>query len=143
MFSNQVGYAIRCLVYLAERDTPALIKDISEAENMPYPFLSKIVNILAKKGFVTSQRGIGGGITLAKKPQNISIYNICLALDEPLLQLKCLIGMPECSARTNCSFHSFWAEEKERILNHLKQNTISQVAATTRKNRMKRKVKRL
>lgn len=144
MFSKQVAYAIRCLVYLAERNEPVLIKDISEATDMPHPFLAKIVNTLSRKGFVESQRGIGGGITLAKKPESISICDICIALDDPLLQSKCLIAMPGCgSGTTSCPFHPFWSKEKERIANYLKKNTISTFAARNRKNRKKLKINRL
>lgn len=142
MFSKQVGYAIRCLVYLAERDEPALIKDISEATNMPRPFLAKIVNTLARKGFLKSQRGIGGGITLAKKPESISICDVCIAFDDPLLQSKCLIGMPECSSQTNCPFHSFWSKQKDTIAKYLQKNTIAAFAAINRKTREELKVNR-
>lgn len=144
MFSKQVAYAIRCLVYLAERNEPALIKDISEATDMPHPFLAKIVNTLSKKGFVESQRGIGGGITLAMKPEAITIHDICIALDDPLLQSKCLIGLPGCGSGTNhCPFHPFWSKEKERIAIYLKKNTITTIAARDRKSRKKLKVNRL
>lgn len=135
MLSKQVGYAIRCLIYLAEQDEPVLIKDISEATDMPHPFLAKIINSLSRKGFVKSQRGIGGGITLAKKPETITICDVCIALDDPLIHDKCIIGMPECSAQTNCPFHSFWSEEKIRIKQYLENNTISTVVTENLKHK--------
>ncbi len=75
MFSKQVAYAIRCLVYLSQQKEPVLIRDIAEATKMPGPYLAKIINILTRKGILHSQRGIGGGISLLKNPESISIHD--------------------------------------------------------------------
>lgn len=133
MLSKQVAYAIRCLLYLAEQDGPVLIKDISKATNMPHPYLAKIVNTLSRNRYVQSQRGIGGGITLAKKPESITICDVCIAFNEPLLQDNCFLGMPECSAQTNCPLHSFWSQEKKRIRKYLEKNTISTIVKENQK----------
>jgi len=135
MFSKKVAYATRCLVYLAERDEPALIREISETTEIPHPYLAKIVNDLTRKGFVKSQRGIGGGITLAKSPESISVCEICVAFDDPFLQQKCLIGMPNCSDETGCTFHPFWSKEKERIINFLSGQTIDKIAKARKKSK--------
>jgi len=115
MFSKKVAYAIRCLVYLAERDEPVLIREISEVTGIPHPYLAKIVNELTRKNFITSQRGIGGGIALAKK--------------------QCIVGMPDCSDETGCVFHPFWSKQKEKITNFLSANTIDKIAKARRKSK--------
>jgi len=134
MFSKKVAYAVRCLVYLAERSEPALIREISEVTGIPHPYLAKIVNDLTRKGFVKSQRGIGGGITLAKNPESISVCEICVAFDDPFLKQECLIGMPNCSEETGCTFHPFWSKEKEKIINFLSGNTIDKIVKARKKS---------
>ncbi len=134
MFSKKVAYAIRCLVYLTERDEPVLIREISEVTGIPHPYLAKIVNDLTRKGFVISQRGIGGGIALAKKPESISICEICIAFDDPFLKQQCLIGMPDCSDETGCVFHPFWSKQKEKITKFLSTNTIDKIAKARKKS---------
>jgi Rrf2 family protein len=135
MFSKKVAYAVRCLVYLAEINESVLIRDISEATDIPHPYLAKIVNDLTRKGFVKSQRGIGGGIALAKNPESISICEVCIAFDDPFLKQQCIIGMPDCSSETGCVFHPFWSKEKERITNFLSVNTIDKIAKARRKSK--------
>ena len=67
MLSQTVGYAIRALTYLARmKDRSVLVREISDATNIPYAFLAKIVNTLGRKQFVVTQRGIRGGISLAR-----------------------------------------------------------------------------
>ncbi len=135
MFSKKVAYAIRCLVYLAERDEPVLIREISEVTGIPHPYLAKIVNELTRKNFVTSQRGIGGGITLAKNSELITLCEICIAFDDPFLQQRCLVGMPDCSDETGCVFHPFWSKQKEKITKFLSANTIDKIAKARRKSK--------
>ena len=134
MFNKKVAYAVRCLVYLAQRNDPVLIREISKTTEIPHPYLAKIVNDLTRKGLVKSQRGIGGGITLAKNPQSISVYDICVAFDDPLLKQECLLGMPNCSDETACEFHPFWSKEKEKIINFLSGNTIDKIAKARKKS---------
>ncbi len=133
MFSNKVAYAIRCLVYLSSRSEPVLIRNISDDTGMPRPFLAKIINTLTRKGFLHSQRGIGGGISLLKKPDQISICDICIALDDPLLDDRCIVGLPDCSAENACAFHAFWSKQKEKIIKFLSKNTIATLAMTNKR----------
>jgi len=111
-----------------------LIREISEVTGIPHPYLAKIVNDLTRKGFVKSQRGIGGGITLAKNPESISVCEICVAFDDPFLKQECLIGMPNCSEETGCTFHPFWSKEKEKIINFLSGNTIDKIVKARKKS---------
>ncbi len=125
MFSKKVAYAIRCLVYLSHQKEPTLIREISEATDMPRPYLAKIINILTRKDILHSQRGIGGGISLLIKPKSISVYDVCAMFDDPLLHSRCVVGLPTCSAANPCAFHGFWSKQKETIINHLKISTIA------------------
>lgn len=136
MFSKKVAYAIRCLVFLAEKDEPVIISKISEAADVPYPFLAKIVNIMTRKGFLKSQRGIGGGITLARKPDSISLYDISQIFDDPILDSQCVIGMPECSDETACPIHPFWSKQNERIQKYLLKTTLTSIVLARRKKRV-------
>lgn len=133
MLSKKVAYAIRCLVYLSSRNEPVLIREISDDTGMPRPFLAKIVNTLTRKGFLNSQRGIGGGISLSKKPELISMCDICIALDDPLLDDNCIVGLPDCSVDNACALHSFWSKQKERIIKYLEVSTIATLATTNKK----------
>ena len=71
MFSQTVEYALRAVVYLAyEAPEARTTEQIHKATLVKKAYLSKILQGLAKKGIVTTQRGIGGGVALAKSPRN-------------------------------------------------------------------------
>ncbi|MBI3343073.1 Rrf2 family transcriptional regulator [Candidatus Gottesmanbacteria bacterium] len=54
---------------------------ISRQHGVSLPFLNKIVRSLRATGLVQSKEGIGGGYTLARKPETISLWEIIYALD--------------------------------------------------------------
>ncbi len=139
MLSQTAAYAIRALAYLAgKKGQAAYIKEISDAMNIPASYLAKIIHTLGRKHLVVTQRGIGGGISLAREPFSISLYDICEALDEPLLENRCILGLPNCSGDTNpCPLHNFWREQKEREIAFLHKQSIADVAKIMEEKREK------
>ena len=141
MLSQTVGYAIRALAYLARmKDRPVLVREISEATNIPYAFLAKIINTLGRRQFVVTQRGIRGGISLARKPESVSLYELCVALDDPLSKRRCILGMPACSDENSCPAHRFWAKHRKEEIKFLSKTTLADIAIIL--DRQKRAQKR-
>lgn len=129
MLSQTSGYAIRALSYLAKMKGDALyVREISESLNIPNAFLAKIFNILARKQIVATQRGIRGGVSLLKDPASLTLYEICGALDDPILKSRCILGMSECSDERGCPVHRFWSEQLEREIKFLRETTLADIA---------------
>jgi Rrf2 family protein len=130
MLSQAVGYAASALGHIAAAGgKPVLVKEIADAARLPAPYLAKIVQTLARKGFVQTQRGIGGGVTLARPAGEISVYDLCVALDDPAVHAGCMLGTTECSDERSCPAHKFWIVQRERIHDYLRSMTIADVAA--------------
>src|SRR5262249_25662735 len=82
MFSQSVEYALRAVVHLAARAPAARSTDpLAAATKVPRPYLSKLLQRLSRKGLVHTQRGLGGGVTLAKSPAELTILEIVNAVD--------------------------------------------------------------
>ncbi len=66
MISQTVEYALRAVAHLAaESPNSCKTQRIAEVTQVPSAYLSKVLQSLAKAKIVRSQRGIGGGVTLA------------------------------------------------------------------------------
>lgn len=63
------------------REDYLAIQKISEMLNIPVPSIKKISAILKKSDILSSKTGINGGLKLAKTPQNITIYDILIAIE--------------------------------------------------------------
>lgn len=81
MISQTAEYALRAMVFLATQNTAVTGLQIAEVTKVPPGYLSKLMHKLAQAKLVLSQRGIGGGFILSKKPSEISILDVVNAVD--------------------------------------------------------------
>ena len=82
MFSQTVEYALRAVVHLASNAPQAqTTQQIAKATKVPQAYLSKVLQNLVQAGVVRSQRGIGGGMALVKKPSELTILEVVNAVD--------------------------------------------------------------
>lgn len=69
---------------LIKSDKPTQIKDISARAGIPQNYLEQLLVILRRAELVTSVRGAHGGYFLAKKPSEILVKDILIALEGDL-----------------------------------------------------------
>lgn len=106
MFSQTAEYALRATSLLAAHWPESMTTgDIAEAARIPPAYLSKVLQALRKAGVVTSQRGIGGGVSLAAEPKDVTILEIINAVDPIRRITKCPIGLAAHGVKL-CPMHS-------------------------------------
>jgi Rrf2 family nitric oxide-sensitive transcriptional repressor len=105
MLSQTVEYALRAVVHLARTaPSPCTTDEIAQATRVPKAYLSKVLQNLVRAGLVRSQRGLGGGMALAKPADNLTILEVVDAV-EPLGRIKtCPLGLPTHGVRL-CALH--------------------------------------
>ena len=83
IYSSACEYAVRAMSYLVEQGPGArvLARDVASNENIPGPFLGKVFQTLVKGGLLNSTKGPGGGFSLARGPETISLYDIREVVD--------------------------------------------------------------
>jgi len=94
MFSQTVEYALRAIVHLADHSpNPCTTEQIAKATKVPQAYLSKVLQSLRQSDVVHSQRGIGGGISLVKTPEELNLLEVVNAVD-PIRRIKtCPLGL--------------------------------------------------
>ena len=102
--TRQADYAMRAVLYLATYRL-ANTREIAKAQGVPREYLAKIVQSLAKAGIVRTQRGVGGGISLARPPEEISLNDVLEAIEGPLTINRCFSHPDECFRESFCSVH--------------------------------------
>lgn len=130
MFSRGCQYAIRALVYLAEQNGSQCcqIREIADRLDVPYPFLAKVTQSLVSRGLVTSQKGPGGGIRLAREPGSIRLAAVIEAVDGPNSVKGCVLGLPECGDDDPCPLHEAWADMRDRLVGILEAESLLKLA---------------
>jgi Rrf2 family iron-sulfur cluster assembly transcriptional regulator len=138
MLSLIVGHAACALACVAAIGDPSmLVKEIAESCQIPSAYLAKIINTLARKGFVLTQRGVGGGVSLAHPPAEITLYDLCIALDDPAVKPRCLLGHVECTDDRACPAHEFCTGHRKELIEFLRKTTIADFAAFETRRRWK------
>lgn len=86
-------YALRVLMYVSVKgDGWATIQEIVERFDVSRGHLMKVVHRLGRRGYLQTVRGKRGGLSLARKPAQISVGAVVRDMEEELGVLGCLQG---------------------------------------------------
>jgi Rrf2 family iron-sulfur cluster assembly transcriptional regulator len=134
MISNTCKYALRSMIYLAlneHKNSMIGIKQISFDLDIPRPFLSKILQQMAKHKLLISNKGPNGGFILAKPAMQIAIMDIVTIIDGPDFFENCLIGLKTCSEvleHAHCPVHEEYAPIRTQLRTLFETKTIGHLA---------------
>lgn len=136
MLSNTCKYALRALIYLgkfSEENSRIGIKKISEDLSLSSPFLGKILQNLVKQKLLVSTKGPNGGFGLAKKPTDITLWDIVTKVDGEEFFTNCLISLEPCIShdpnRPLCPVHSQYDKLRKEICTFYKDTTLEIISA--------------
>jgi Rrf2 family protein len=80
--TSKSRYAVVALAELARSgDQPVPIATLAERRGMPVQFLEQLFSTLRRSGLLESHRGVKGGYTLARPPEEITVLDVVQALD--------------------------------------------------------------
>jgi Rrf2 family protein len=129
MFSQTVEYALRAVVHLASEAPAGRTTDqIAQATRVPRAYLSKVLQSLARAGVVHSQRGLGGGMTLSKPAEDLTILEVVNAV-EPIQRIKtCPLGLAAHGVHL-CPLHRRLDEALATVEQAFGSTTLAEVLA--------------
>jgi Rrf2 family protein len=88
--TKKADYGLIALKHLAiVRPQSASAKDVADRYGIPVPVLSKVLQKLAKSGFLASEHGTNGGYRLSGDPRLISVLDVVRAIDGPVFLTGC------------------------------------------------------
>jgi len=135
MITREADYAVRCVLYLSRKPGKvSSVKEITEPMQIPQSFLAKILQRLVKAGIVQSVRGAGGGFRLARKPEDITLYEVIKATSGPLFINACVVDERACQLSSTCSVHPLWIEIKEEMERKLEKQNFKTLASKKWRN---------
>ena len=136
MLSQTAEYALRAMVHLAVQDgTPRTTLDIAEGTKVPAGYLSKVMQALARAELVVSQRGLGGGFTLSRPPDQISALEVINAVD-PIRRInRCPLGLDEHREQL-CPLHRRIDNTIAAVEHAFRASTLEEMAAPSRSKRL-------
>jgi Rrf2 family protein len=132
LISKSSQYAIQAVMYVARaahQRALVHVKEISNVLHIPHHFLGKILQTLSRHGILASQKGLKGGFSLARLPEQITLMDIIEAVDGEAFRTECFFGFPGCGESTPCSIHELWSDTRTKILDSLRRTTIADLSS--------------
>jgi len=131
MLSKKSKYALKALIRLGENKRgPMLISDLAVQEAIPKKFLEIILLELKHHGVLQSKKGKGGGYSLSKSPNDISIGGVVRCIDGPLALIPCVsrtayVKCEECKDENTCGIRMVMQEVRDATANILDRTTLA------------------
>ncbi len=117
--SDAASIAIHTLDYMIQENKPIYIaSNLSKELCVSYNHLSKILQLLAKHGYLKTTRGPSGGYSLTEKGRQATIKEIVNLVDGEIEKNTCLMENKICK-RENCVLQKFMSkviEDFEKII---------------------------
>ena len=123
-------YAVTAVLDLAihQDNGPVSLAAISGRQDISLSYLEQLFSKLRRNGVVNSTRGPGGGYTLQRQPEEITISDVIVAIDESC-QVAACGDTDSCQGTYQCLTHDLWQEISNDIRDFLDGITIAEVMA--------------
>jgi len=121
-------YAVTAMLDLAlnQGKGPTALADIAQRQGISLSYLEQLFAKLRRRSLVTSVRGPGGGLRLARAASEIPVAEVIAAVDETVDTTRCG-GACDCQDGHPCLTHELWRDLSDRIQDYLKGITLQQL----------------
>ncbi|KAA5539416.1 Rrf2 family transcriptional regulator [Roseiconus nitratireducens] len=130
--TTQTDYALRTLMFLATRSSRSNVADVASLFSISVNHIAKVVNQLARLGYIRSIRGVGGGIELAQPPEEIILGEVIEQIEGDLHLLDCIDTEDACVIQSFCKLKKVLAKAEEVQKAYLDSVTLADVVPTRR-----------
>ena len=136
--SKKSEYALRALLELTLLHDIGTIqrREIATRQHIPLEFLEQILLGLKRAGLLTSRRGLKGGYSLIKPPNQITLGQVIRILDGPLAPIGCVsrTAFHKCrdcpyADNTHCPVQEIMGTVRDAIAGILDHYTLADFAA--------------
>ena len=102
---------------------------LAETSGLPAPTVQKLVSRLVAAGLLSTTRGAGGGLKLARAADDISLAQIIEAVEGPIALTSCVDkGRADCSLEQGCAVRPHWPIVNDALRGALAGVPLSRLA---------------
>jgi len=132
MLTQKGKYAIKALVFLAEKGELVRTQEIADGAHIPKKFLESILIELKNHGLVASRQGASGGYALNRKPSEISLAELHRIFEGPIALLQCAAvkfykPCEDCDDVDTCHLRQAMIQVRNQTLQTLECLTIQKI----------------
>lgn len=128
--STKGRYAVMAMVDIGQNGEGRTVSlaEIAERQDISQEYLEQLFVKLRKAGLVQSARGPGGGYRLSRDADDIVIYDVIAAVDEPMKMTRCEgDAVDGCVKGERCCTHDLWSSIGRQVNTFLANVTLDDV----------------
>ena len=123
--SEAVSIALHGMVIIAQsKESQVNVNDIAKRIDSSKFHVAKVMQKLAKEGFLGSHRGPAGGFFLIKDPKDIRLIDIYETIEGKLVVTQCPIARPTCPFHS-CIFGNITIKMVNEFKNYVERKTLA------------------
>ena len=122
--SEAASIAIHSIILIAKSEVKINANQIAEQLNFSKSHLAKVMHVLTKNGYLTSERGPKGGFVLNKSPNKISLLEIYETVEGLVEAFNCVTACTKCPFKA-CIFGGLTTKFTEEFTLHLKTTKVA------------------
>jgi Rrf2 family protein len=134
LLSRKADYALLILSHLFHHKQGGNARILADQFNLSRPFVANILKDLCHHGFVTSQRGVKGGYTLARDLSQVTLAEVLVAMEDGFQLTTCTEpdgDTHSCGVQGHCPIQQPMGEIHNRIMDMLKGVKLSELFVGT------------
>ena len=127
--TKMTDYAIMMLARMGSLAPDHIVssRDAAEFTGLSIPMASKILKHLTRAGVVTSTRGAGGGYSLARAGDEITLADVIRALEGPIGMVECATQPGVCEQESSCPVRINWSRVNREVESALERVPITEM----------------
>ena len=118
-FQRKTDLAFRALNRLGDPGMKLSGAALSSSIGTTISFLPQVVAPLIDHGWVTSERGPGGGYALTDASLEASLFDVVEATQGPTINGKCVLRDQPCPGNESCDMHAVWTTARDVLVEGL------------------------
>ena len=124
-FTTKARYGLKAAFVLAQNwGSPTALKDIAASHQLAEKYLEQLLTSLKKAGIVETVRGAQGGYSLTRKPADITVNEVIIALEGDLAITDCQRDGTACSEQSTCVTKKIWVRISNAVTDALESVTL-------------------
>ena len=111
---------------------PMSIAEVGRTEHLPVAYLEQLAAQLRRGGLLESTRGVHGGYTLSRPPEQISVLDVVRLVEGEVSPVECVANdyvSGTCIREGECASRGLWQRLKKSIDAVLSQTTLAELIA--------------
>ncbi len=128
---RETDYACRVMLHMAMLPDGQRVtaQEIAKRRIIPRAMIRRVITRLAAANLLTTTRGSGGGLSLARPAGEINLLQVVQAMEGTLALNGCVVNPAKCPLMKVCSVHEAWCKAHQVLVDELVQSTFDKLAA--------------